>query len=136
MIKNKETLNILLIDDDLIEFLKFKRAISKEANCNITYVKDFDEATTELKNNIPEIILLDLNIPLSSGVDFLSFLKSEEKYKHIPVIILSTSDNKTDILNCYNIGVCGYMIKPLRYEDYEKKINIIVNYWFLNEFIK
>lgn len=55
--------------------------------------------------------------------------------KYIPAIILTTSSNHKDVLECYRIGIAGYLIKPLKYEDYVNKITKLVDYWSSNELI-
>ncbi|WP_088323377.1 response regulator [Polaribacter tangerinus] len=132
----KQNLKILLIDDDPIEALKFNRAVSDSSHHKIEVVTDGDAAMEKLETFRPNIILLDLNMPLTDGIEFLGFLKSNDSLRQIPVIILTTSDNDSDLRYCYNIGIAGYMIKPLSYEAYEEKIRGILNYWSLNNFVK
>ena len=87
----------------------------------------------EDKSNFPDIILLDLNMPKMSGIEFLTIIKSSDEFKHIPTIILTTSDNQKDLFECYRIGISGYVLKPLKYDDYVKKIESVLNYWSTNE---
>ena len=60
-------------------------------------------------------------------------LKNNEDLKHIPTVILTTSDNQKDIDECYRIGVSGYIVKPLKYYDYVDKIQNVLSYWGINE---
>lgn len=132
-----DKLNILLIEDDRIEVLKLKRAIAEEFdNYFIQLAKDGKEAFSILENSLPDMILLDLNMPDTNGIEFLNLIKANDSLKHIPVIVLTTSDNDKDIYECYKLGIAGYIIKPLKYEDYETKIKAIIKYWSLNEFLK
>jgi CheY-like chemotaxis protein len=73
---------------------------------------------------------------LINGIEFLKILKKDEDLKHIPTIILTTSSNQKDLLECYKTGMSGYILKPLKYEDYVKKIEVVLSYWSLNELIK
>lgn len=135
----KKSLNILLIEDHLIEIVKFKKTVSyHDLQHNIIEARDADEAfkLLEDKNKLPDLILLDLNMPRISGVEFLSILKKDEDLRHIPTVILTTSDNQKDLEECYRIGVSGYVLKPLKYKDYETKIAAILTYWSLNELKK
>lgn len=128
-------IKILLIEDDRIEVMKFNRAIDSSKNHSITLASNGNEALLKLKDNImPHIILLDLNMPDTNGIEFLSILKKNKDLQHIPIVVLTTSDNKKDISECYRIGIAGYVLKPLKYDDYEEKINAILKYWRLNEF--
>ena len=132
-------LSFLLIEDDLIETLKFKRVLATlEIKHKINIAQNGEEALEKLKGSeeLPDIILSDLNMPKMNGKEFLEILKNDKVLKYIPVIILSTSNNYEDILECYKIGIAGYIMKPLRYEDYTEKIVSLVNYWSSNEFTK
>jgi CheY-like chemotaxis protein len=75
-------------------------------------------------------------MPKINGIEFLRILKKDEDLKHIPTIILTTSSNQKDLLECYKTGMSGYILKPLKYEDYVKKIEVVLSYWSLNELIK
>ncbi|MFS4482919.1 response regulator [Hyunsoonleella sp. 2307UL5-6] len=130
------TLNILLIEDDMIEVMKFKRTISKlELHHNIVEANNGEEALKILqkKDELPDIILLDLNMPKLNGIEFLNILKQDDLLRHIPTIILTTSNNQRDLLECYKIGIAGYVLKPLKYEDYVLKIEKLLGYWSINE---
>ena len=133
----KSKLNILLIEDDRIEVLKLKRTIAEDFdNYILNIATNGNQAFTILDNNMPEMIILDLNMPDTNGIDFLSLIKSNSNLKHIPIIVLTTSNNNKDIYKSYQLGIAGYVIKPLKYEEYVTKIKAIINYWSLNEFLK
>ncbi len=131
-------LKILLIEDDMIEVMKLNRTISK---LNLTHqiieANNGEDALKilEQKDGLPDIILLDLNMPKINGIEFLSILKKDDTLRYIPTIILTTSNNQKDLLECYKIGVAGYIIKPLKYEDYMLKIEKVLAYWSINELI-
>lgn len=130
------TLNILLIEDDMIEVMKLNRTISKlELAHNIVEANNGEEALKILqkKDELPDIILLDLNMPKLNGIEFLNILKKDDILKYIPTIILTTSNNQKDLLECYKIGIAGYVLKPLKYEDYVSKIEKLLAYWSINE---
>lgn len=132
-------LRILLIEDDTIEIMKMNRAIAKlQLPHEIIEAKNGEEALQVLRDNktIPDIIFLDLNMPRVNGLEFLKILKSDDILRFLPVIILTTSNNRKDVLECYKEGVAGYIIKPLKYEDYVQKISTALNYWSTNELIK
>jgi CheY-like chemotaxis protein len=131
-------LSILLIEDDMIEVMKLNRAISSlQLNHNIIEANNGEDALKllEQKDNLPDIILLDLNMPKISGIEFLKILKSDNRLKYIPTIILTTSNNQRDLLECYKTGIAGYVLKPLKYEDYVSKIEKLLAYWSVNELI-
>lgn len=133
-----KALNILLIEDDEIEVMKFNRVLKTiDSNHKIIEANNGEEALEVLKEKeiIPDIILLDLNMPRISGIEFLGILKQDPVLKYIPAIILTTSNNHTDILECYKIGIAGYVLKPLKYEDYVDRIKKTLEYWTVNELI-
>lgn len=131
-------LRILLIEDDQIEVMKFNRTISKlSLGHKIIEANNGEEALEVLKKGVtPDIILLDLNMPKMNGIEFLRTLKADEKLKYIPSIILTTSSNQKDLLACYEIGIAGYILKPLKYEDYMMNIENLLNYWSINQLFK
>lgn len=132
----EKKMNILLIEDDMIEIMKFNRTISSlKLNHNIMEANNGEEALRILdkKDELPDIILLDLNMPKINGIDFLKILKGDDVLKYIPTIILTTSSNQKDLLACYKIGIAGYVLKPLKYEDYVSKIEKTLAYWSINE---
>ena len=134
-----EDLKILLIEDDAIEVMKLKRVISTlKLKHTIVEAHNGEVALDILKNKckLPDIILLDLNMPKISGIEFLEILKKDEALKFLPTIILTTSSNQKDLLSCFKIGVAGYILKPLKYDDYFYKIEKLLSYWSINELIK
>ena len=132
-------LKILLIEDDIIEVMKLNRTItSLQLHHQIIEANNGEDALKILedKNNLPDLILLDLNMPKLNGIEFLSILKNDNQLRHIPTVILTTSSNQKDLKECFKIGVSGYVLKPLKYEDYVSKIVKILEYWSVNELIK
>ena len=135
----EKKLNILLIEDDMIEIMKRNRTVSSlKLNHNIVEANNGEDALKilEKKDELPDIILLDLNMPKINGIEFLSILKKDDVLKYIPTIILTTSSNQNDLLECYKIGIAGYVLKPLKYEDYVSKIEKLLAYWSINELKK
>ncbi|CAD0007313.1 MULTISPECIES: response regulator [Flavobacterium] len=131
-------LNILLIEDDAIEIMKFNRVLANfEQVHKIIEANNGEEALTILKDKviIPDIIVLDLNMPKINGIEFLGILKADDVLKYIPAIVLTTSNNHKDVLEFYRIGIAGYMLKPLKYEEYVDKIKKMIEYWSINELI-
>ena len=74
-------------------------------------------------------------MPKLNGIEFLTILKNDEILKYIPAIILTTSSNHKDMLECYKIGIAGYVLKPLKYEDYTDRIKRMLDYWSITELI-
>ena len=136
---NNSKLKIFLIEDDTIEVMKLKRAIKKlQLTHELIEAKDGEEALSYLRDSgvLPDIIFLDLNMPKINGIDFLKIIKYDDVLKYIPIVILTTSNNRKDVLTCYQTGIAGYIIKPLKYERYVNKIASALEYWSMNELIK
>ena len=99
----KKVLSILLVEDNMIEIMKIRRTITLlDLNHKVIEAKNAEKALSLLESKaiFPDIILLDLNMPKISGIDFLSILKKNINYSYIPVIILTTSNNQKDVLEC------------------------------------
>ena len=132
------SLNILLIEDDAIEVMKFNRVLSTmEVKHKIIEANNGEEALIilKVKEIIPDIIILDLNMPKINGIEFLGVLKEDEHLRYIPTVILTTSNNRHDLLECYKIGIAGYLLKPLKFDDYKDRIKKLIDYWSCIELI-
>ena len=139
--KVSHPLSILLIEDDTIERMKFNRTVTAHPLGNHVKIQEAvngEEALKILKeeNFIPNIIILDLNMPRINGLEFLKILKNDEILKFIPSIVLTTSSNQRDKFESYKIGIAGYVIKPLKYEDYEDRVSKLISYWSINELVE
>lgn len=132
-------LNVLLIEDDTIEVMKLNRTIATlDLKHHIIEAHDGEQALAILRDNsaLPDIILLDLNMPKINGIEFLKIIKNDPYLKYIPTIVLTTSNNERDLLECYKIGIAGYVLKPLKYDNYVSKVEKLLAYWSINELIK
>lgn len=136
--KKQET--ILLVEDDIVDQMTVKRALR---DINITnplkIANNGEEALEYLRNaenEIPGIILLDLNMPKMNGVEFLKIAKNDSRIKRIPVIVLTTSKEDRDRINTFDLGIAGYMIKPVDYTQFVEVIRTINLYWTLSELPK
>ena len=130
-------LKILLVEDDEIEKLKFERALKKiDANHSVVKAGNGEEALEICKDVVlPNLILLDLNMPKMNGLEFLDILRADENLKFIPTVVFSTSNNHQDMINAYKVGIAGYVVKPLHYSDYVNQIEKIIDYWSINELV-
>jgi len=117
--KRDHKFEILLIDDDPVDRELFIDAISKiEINCAIREAAGADEAIQLLTGDKhPNIIILDLNMPLKDGRQTLKELKSRTDFRHIPVIILSTSNSLFDIREAYESGAALFLEKPHDFQE-------------------
>ena len=125
----KKAKKILLIDDDIDDQLYFKDAIneiSKSLECKIA--NNGREAIKQI--NVPpppDLIFLDLNMPVMNGYECLSFLKREDLYKNIPVVIFTTSQSVNDIEKCRKIGAELFFTKPSNFNTLCAKLDSILD---------
>ncbi len=128
---------ILLVEDDQVDVMTVKRALKELKVANpIDVTGNGEEALDFLsdKNNIePSIILLDLNMPKMNGIEFLKIVKQDNGLRKIPVIVLTTSKEEQDRIESFNLGVAGYMVKPVDYLQFVEVIRTIHLYWTLSE---
>ncbi|MFX1372559.1 MAG: response regulator [Promethearchaeota archaeon] len=129
---------ILLIEDNAADIHLTKEVLRENSIVSELYiVRDGVEAIDFLKKqgkysnvNRPNLILLDLNLPKRNGFYVLEKIKENEELKRIPVVILTISDAKDDLIKAYNLHANCYVIKPLEIKEFYRIINSIVNFWF------
>jgi CheY-like chemotaxis protein len=127
---------ILLVEDDEIDIKSVKRAFEKLRITNpLDIARNGEEALKYLKDNktLPGIILLDLRMPRMDGIEFLKVMKKDQSLKIIPVVVLTTSKEQEDKIESFNLGIAGYMMKPVNYMDFVEVIRTIKMYWTLSE---
>lgn len=128
---------ILLVEDDRVDQITVKRALKDINVTNLLIIVSNGEEALEFlrdeRNEKPSIILLDLNMPKMNGIEFLKVAKQDNLLKRIPVVVLSTSKQDQDKIASFNLGVAGYMIKPVDYIQFVDVIRTINMYWTLSE---
>ena len=128
---------ILLIEDDDVDVMTVNRALRDSQVTNqLISIGDGEEAIEYLKDKNtekPGIILLDLNMPKMDGPEFLKFLKTDKALKKIPVVILTTSNSERDVIESFELGAAGYMVKSVDYEKFVETIRAINQYWTLSQ---
>jgi len=129
---NQIPLTIIMIEDDEGHATLIERNI-RRAGVNNEIIR-FSSGTPALdylvggggkpgvQNGRPYMVLLDLNLPDMSGVDILRKLKETPKTERIPVIVLTTTDDKNEIQRCYDLGCNVYVTKPVNYENFANAI--------------
>ena len=128
---------ILLVEDDQVDAMTVKRAL-KEINITnrLDITSNGEEALAFLRdsdNEKPGIILLDLNMPKMNGIEFLQVAKNDADLKKIPIVVLTTSKEEQDKVDSFNLGVAGYMVKPVDYLKFVEVVKTIDLYWTLSE---
>jgi CheY-like chemotaxis protein len=140
----KQQAVILLVEDDVVDVMAIKRAFKRNQISNLLYVVgDGEEAVAFLRHEgkfsvpssspRPNLILLDLNMPRMNGLEFLHTIKSDPELCQIPVIVLTTSAEQSDVRTSFQHGVAGYIVKPVTFEKFVQTIATFDFYWTLSE---
>ena len=133
--------SLLLIDDDEVDVMTVKRAFKKNNITNPLYIANNGlEALAMLRGTeLPKLltgqrrlILLDLNMPKMSGIEFLRELRADPELKSMPVIVLTTSNEEQDKVEAYNLNVAGYIIKPVTFVSFVEAVATLNTYWTLS----
>ena len=128
---------VLLVEDDQVDAMTVRRALKKiHASNPVATASNGEEGLAWLENPdnpAPCIILLDINMPRMNGLEFLAEIKRRERYKNIPVVVLTTSKDEVDRLKSFDRGAAGYMVKPVDYVQFVEVIRTINLYWTLSE---
>jgi CheY-like chemotaxis protein/plasmid maintenance system antidote protein VapI len=136
-LKQKDVINILLIEDSSADEFLIRKALE---NCghqfNFYCAHDGDEVFNVLRRKIsiapfprPDIILLDLNLPKINGLSILKSLKQDREIQDIPIIVLTSSLNKMDMINAYKNHASGFISKSFDFNVFQKNLQTTINYW-------
>lgn len=140
---DKQSFTVLLVEDDLNDIFLVKRAFKMARIKNpLQIVTDGQEAISYLKGEgkyadreahpLPKLIVMDIRMPRRSGFEVLEWVKDGSKMlRRIPVVIVSSSDNPSDINRAYELGANAYMVKPVEFRAVEHMFESITHYWGL-----
>jgi CheY-like chemotaxis protein len=138
-------INILLVEDDQVDVMNVQRAFKKGHITNPLYVAGDGLMALEMlrgrDGNLPivpperRLVLLDLNMPKMNGIEFLQAMRADAKLKHIPVVVLTTSNTDQDRVSAYNLNVAGYLLKPVTFSTFVETMSTLNNYWALCEMV-
>ncbi|MBI5360714.1 MAG: response regulator [Planctomycetes bacterium] len=134
--------DILLVEDNPHDVELTKRALEKHKVANrIFVVKDGEEALEYIfsegryahkkKKTNPKLILLDLKLPKVDGLEVLRRVKSDKNTKTIPVVMLTSSQMESDIIESYRLGVNSYIVKPVEFDAFAKSVSELGLYWLV-----
>ena len=134
-----EPMEILLVEDNEDDIVLEQEALADAKLVNLLYVvRNGEEAMAYLKRRgkyqnaqLPGLILLDINMPKKNGFDVLNELKADPALKHIPVVMLTTSESEADIVKCYAKGACSYITKPMDFDKFRDVVKQFALYWAL-----
>ncbi len=137
-----DAVEVLLVEDNPQHVELTLRALQKHrlAN-NVLVAKDGAEALEFIFGtgayadrqieNSPKVILLDLKLPKVDGLEVLRRIKSDERTKTIPVVVLTTAEREQDIVESYKLGVNSYIVKPLNFDNFAQAVSELGLYWML-----
>ena len=131
------TIHILLVEDNAADVdLTREMLASTNFEVKLSVAKDGIEAIDFLNGagswsepGYPTLILLDLNLPRRDGRQLLALIKSDEMFRRIPVVVLSTSDSEKDITSCYHLGANSYIVKPIELHAYRAAVRKLEDFW-------
>lgn len=126
---------ILLIEDNFGDIILAQEAfeeIGRKEDLIVAQNGHQAMETLELMNregSLPKLIIMDLNMPLLNGLDLLNAIKTNEVYKYIPVILMSTSSSQNDIQKGYELHANAYIVKPFNNNEFNSLIKLLVDFW-------
>ncbi len=141
MNKNNDV-QILIVEDNPADAELALRAFKKHNLSNhVHWIKDGAEALDFIftrgdysyrkENNQPKLVLLDLKLPKVDGLEVLRQMKSDDNTKMIPVVVLTSSDEEQDMIECYQLGVNSYITKPVDFDKFVESVAELGLYWLL-----
>jgi chemotaxis family two-component system response regulator Rcp1 len=137
-ITTSRPIEILLIEDSATDVMLAEEALEQaKLRNNLHVVKDGVEAMAFLRREgkysgvpRPDLMLLDLNMPRKDGREVLAEVKSDDKLKQIPVVVLTTSQAQEDVLKAYGLHANCYISKPVDFEQFANVVRAIDQFWF------
>lgn len=137
----QRTVHVLLAEDNRMDIELMRTAFQETHLDHVIHVAsggrqalDYLLGTGQFADRqahpLPDLILLDLNMPVIDGHEVLRQIKKIELLKRIPVVVLSSSSEVSDLALCYDNGANSYLVKPVSFEGFLEAVKHIVNYWF------
>jgi two-component system response regulator len=139
---NPKEIEILLVEDNAADAELTLRALRRSAMVNhIHLARDGEEALNFLfcrekyqareSLPLPEMILLDLKLPKVNGLSVLRAVKEDHRTRHIPVIVLTSSGEDSDVVSSYNLGVNSFIQKPVDFDQFRETVRTLGLYWLV-----
>ena len=136
-----ESMPILLVEDNYNDVLLIQRAFRKaKIEPLVSNVSDGDEVLLYLQGEgkyadrakypIPLLILLDLKLPRRSGLEVLAWIRQQPELKRMLVVVLTSSQEDSDLTQAYDLGANSYLVKPLDFQEFVRLVGLIDAYWF------
>ena len=125
---------VLFAEDDREDWILIQEAM-KDCDCKLRVERVengqrlLDRLRSPNGHGLPDVVMLDLQMPLMDGQEALREIRSDPNLRHIPVIVMTTSKLEADIFQSFYDGANSYVVKPINYEDLEKLLKNIKRYW-------
>ncbi len=139
MYETPRPFHILLIEDEPADANLVRLALKEnKVSCHLHHVLDGVDALAFLHHEnephptapLPDLILLDINMPRMNGREFLAAIKNDVQLRTIPVVVLTTSDVERDVITSYKLGAASYITKPVDIDQFIAAIQQLDSYWF------
>ena len=136
--RNMRTLQVLLVEDNPGDAELTRQALgSSRLKIELTVLEDGEKALNYLRRRppyaaaaLPDLLLLDLNLPKVSGEEVLREVKADPALRHLPVVVLTSSDAETEVARCYSAGANCYVVKPAEFGEFMAAVKAIEQFWF------
>ncbi|MFZ0616983.1 MAG: response regulator [Chthoniobacterales bacterium] len=139
---NSNSTEILIVEDNPNDAQLTMRSLQKNNLANhIMHVSDgqaaidyiFGEGKYQGRNVLhqPKVVLLDLKLPKLNGLQVLARIRGDKRTKILPVVILTSSQEESDLIESYNLGANSYIVKPVEFENFAKSVQEVGLYWLL-----
>jgi len=128
---------ILLVEDSPDDVMLTQRALRKNNIGNrVVVASDGEQAIEYLlppqgSALVPELILLDINLPKVSGLDVLRAIRGDDRTRYLSVVVLTTSSEEQDIVSSYDLGANSYVRKPVEFDNFLEAVRVLGLYWLL-----
>lgn len=132
----KRPVDVLLVEDEPADADLMREILKDHGDVQLHVVEDGAQALSYLRKEDgyadtkrPHLVFLDLNLPGENGRDILKAIKTDEALRDIPLVVLSTSDDRRDINDCYQLGANSYVTKPTMFTDFSRVMKAIEDFW-------
>jgi two-component system response regulator len=129
-----QEIDILLVEDNPNDAELTQRALKKsDIGARLAIARDGAEALEYLLGNRPrpKVVFLDLKLPKIDGIEVLRRVRSEERTRCLPIVVLTSSQEERDINECYKLGVNSYVVKPVEFDKFYKAVGDLGIYWLV-----
>jgi CheY-like chemotaxis protein len=139
---NIEDLGVLVVEDDSTDVLMIRRAFKKAQLLNPLHIVDNGDAAVDYLSGkppyddrslhpLPAVVLLDLKLPRRSGLEVLEWLRQQPGLRRLPVVVLTSSMESTDVRKAYDLGCNSYLVKPVSFEGLLDAVKALGAYWLM-----